>query len=257
MKTVTLQRELIHTGNLILINAEYAYQESITMRTLSPANAITNKILLDNHVVKILASLMNKMNGWEQISAVSGWRSMREQEEIYIRSINDNGRVFTERFIALPGHSEHQTGLAIDLALRQEPIDFLRPNFPYWGICQTFRQTSISYGFIERYPYNKEDITGISHEPWHFRYVGVPHAEIITNNGWALEEYISFLKRHSHDKTPYLYNSKDVIAEVFYLEASKTAKTQFRIDDNIQYSVSGNNIDGFIVTKWRRHNGEQ
>ena len=85
----------------------------------------------------------------------------------------ENGEEFTNQFVARPGHSEHQTGLAIDLGLKQPDIDFLRPYFPYKGICQTFRELSTDYGFIERYPAGKEAITGIAHEPWHFRYVGV------------------------------------------------------------------------------------
>ncbi len=122
MKTVTLQHDLIHTGN--------------------------NKVLLDSNAIKLLSSLMDKLNGWEQIAAVSGFQSMQEQKVIYSQSLKDNGKTFTEKFVALPGHSEHQTGLAIDLALKQEYIDFICPDFPYTGICQTFRQEAISYGFI-------------------------------------------------------------------------------------------------------------
>ena len=107
----------------------------------------------------------------------------------YLQSLLENGEEFTNKFVARPGHSEHQTGLAIDLGLKQPDIDFLRPNFPYEGICQTFRELAADYGFIERYPVGKEAITGIAHEPWHFRYVGVPHAKIMVDHNWTLEEY--------------------------------------------------------------------
>lgn len=72
------------------------------------------------------------------------------------------------------GCSEHETGLAIDLALAGEEPDFIRPPFPDRGICRRFRQRCADFGFVLRYPAGKETVTGIAHEPWHFRYVGVP-----------------------------------------------------------------------------------
>ena len=249
MKTITLNHDAIYSGNLILVNAHYPCQDSIAEQTLLSVNPDNNKIRLDSEAVKHLVSLMDRINGWEQIAAVSGWRSMQEQTEIYTDSLKDNGRSFTEKFVAHPGHSEHQTGLAIDLALKQEHIDFICPDFPYTGICQTFRRDAISYGFIERYPENKESVTGIAHEPWHFRYVGVPHAEIMLRHSFVLEEYISFLKNYPRGKTHYFHKIEDKCIAVSYLEANRTADTQLEIDDNIPYSVSGNNIDGFIVTE--------
>jgi len=257
MKTVTLKRELIHAGNLIVVNAQHPYQSGGVQRTLVPANPEANNVLLEDYVVKILSCVMSKLNGWSQIVAVSGWRPIQEQEEIYAQSLKENGKDFTEKYVALPGCSEHHTGLAIDLGLKQEKIDFIRPEFPYEGICQEFRQTALSYGFIERYPRDKEGITGISHEPWHFRYVGAPHAEIMEKYGFALEEYISFLKDHPYGIAPYLHGTKDMCISVSYLEADKTADTGFVIEDNVPYSVSGNNMDGFIITEWRQRDGGQ
>ena len=95
--------------------------------------------------------------------------------------MRESGRKFTETYVAVPGHSEHETGLAIDLGLKQDVIDFIRPEFPYEGICQRFRQLAPKYGFIERYPKGKEEVTGIGQEPWHFRYV-------ITNPSTLLPE---------------------------------------------------------------------
>lgn len=249
MKTVTLKNDAIHIGNLILVNANYPYLDNTAKRTLLSINADSKNVLLNSDAAKSLSCIMNKLNGWGQIAAVSGWRSMQEQTEIYSDSLKDNGRTFTEKFVALPGHSEHQTGLAIDLALKQEHIDFICPDFPYTGICQTFRRNAISNGFVERYPKNKENITGIAHEPWHFRYVGVPHAEIMAKNGFVLEEYISFLKNYPHGKTHYFHKTKDKCTAVSYLEADQTADTQLEIDESAPYSVSGNNIDGFIITE--------
>lgn len=76
----------------------------------------------------------------DSIVPVSGYRSLNEQMDIYNDSLKDNGEDFTRKYVALPKHSEHQTGLAIDLGLNKEKIDFIRPDFPYDGICGTFRR---------------------------------------------------------------------------------------------------------------------
>ncbi len=255
MKTITLQHSLIHSGNLILVNAKYPFQGSIQKDTLSSVSEAIPAVFMDSSAAKLLTSLMEKLHGWEQIIAVSGWRCAQEQKEIYAASLKENGKKYTEQFVALPGHSEHETGLAIDLALKQEHIDFVCPHFPYTGICQKFRQNAATYGYIQRYPQSKESITGIGHEPWHFRYVGIPHADIIAERGLTLEEYIAFLKQYPYDKTYYLHKSPNMYISVSYLEASKTSDTQFQIDDSLPYTISGNNVDGFIITQWRKERG--
>jgi D-alanyl-D-alanine dipeptidase/carboxypeptidase len=149
-----------------------------------------------------------------------------------------------------PNHSEHQTGLAIDLAQNQSDIDFLRPYFPYTGICGTFRNKAMQAGFIERYPEGKESITGIAHDPWHFRYVGVPHSKIMWEMGVTLEEYLLRLQefRYGCEPLKYAFDSSDI--EIFYL-APGEKEAVFEIEDNLSHTISGDNMGGFIVTIWR------
>ena len=177
-------------NSLILVNRQHPYTMSVR-QDLTPALPAFPRILLEREAAHALSRLMEKLGGWGNILPVSGWRSFDEQEKIYLDSLRDNGREFTRQFVALPGHSEHQTGLAIDLGLRGESVDFIRPDFPYDGICQRFRELAPAYGFIERYPAGKEGVTGIAHEPWHFRYVGAPHAESMARQGLCLEEYLA------------------------------------------------------------------
>ena len=184
--------ELSQVRDLMLVNQEHPISWNPQSLVL-----VGGRVLMDERAACALNKLMEELDGWNFITAVSGWRSQEEQQEIYIRSLWENGEEFTNRFVARPGHSEHQTGLAIDLGLTQPDIDFLRPYFPYEGICQTFRERAAAYGFIERYPPGKEAVTGIAHEPWHFRYVGVPHAEIMVEHGWTLEEYHKYQKPFS------------------------------------------------------------
>ena len=103
--------------------------------------------------------------------------------------------------VAKPHCSEHQSGLAVDLARDQPEIDPLCPEFPTYGICGLFRKRAAAFGFIERYPRGKESVTKIGYEPWHFRYVGFPHSVLIQRNGLCLEEYLTQLKQYpAHGK---------------------------------------------------------
>lgn len=253
MKIVSLKREAVYTGDLILVNREYEYREQLPH--LSPVETEKEEnpteILFDYRAGILLHQLMEEINGWEQIVPVSGWRSLQEQKQIWADSLAENGLEFTLKYVAVPGHSEHQTGLAIDLGLKQEEIDFIRPDFPYEGICQRFREKAASYGFVERYPQGREQMTQIGHEPWHFRYVGVPHAAIMTQKGFVLEEYTAFLKDFRYGQNPYAVQTASGEILVSYVKA-ETAVTELKIDDTHPYTISGNNVDGFIITEWRQ-----
>ncbi len=146
-------------------------------------------ILMESRAAQALKSLLARLDAFDRIVPVSGFRSHQQQQKIWDDSMKENGYLFTRQYVAIPGCSEHETGLAIDLAANAPDIDFIRPDFPYTGIYGQFRALAPSYGFILRYPAGKESITRISEEPWHFRYVGVPYASIITNRGLVLEEY--------------------------------------------------------------------
>lgn len=177
-------------NSLILVNGQHAYLTDAG-QDLVPVHEHYPDILLEREAARALSCIMEQLGGWECIVPVSGWRSVEEQIDIYEESLRENGPEFTARFVAMPGHSEHQTGLAVDLGLRRQLMDFIRPDFPYKGICQKFRELAPAFGFLERYPAGKEHITGIAHEPWHFRYVGTPHSEIMVSKGLTLEEYLA------------------------------------------------------------------
>lgn len=123
------------------------------------------------------------------VDAISGYRSQWTQERIWNESVAVHGEAHTRRYVAMPGFSEHQTGLAVDLTLYDskgnvvedddfESFEKLAPHFH-------------KFGFILRYPAGKEDVTGYSFEPWHIRYVGIEVAHEIYESGLTLEEYVS------------------------------------------------------------------
>lgn len=235
----------IHSGLLILVNSEHPIQH-MERPVLAPA-VPGSDILLDTRAAAMLSGLISRLGAAGEIVPVSGWRSAEEQQEIWDGSMRENGAEFTRKYVALPGCSEHQTGLAIDLALRADSIDFIRPEFPYDGICGRFRALAADYGFVERYKSGKEDITGISAEPWHFRYVGRPHARIMCDMGLCLEEYVEYLRSY-----PYPERLLEVRGEIYEAEVGFAGARDALGLPDAPYQVSGNNVDGYIYTLWRK-----
>lgn len=251
MKTLTLRKEDIYTGNLLLVNASHPLTQSGENRLISmPAEH--EEIWIDRGAATALSYIFKELECSGKIVPVSGFRSSKEQRRIYFDSIKKNGKEFTENYVALPHCSEHQTGLALDLALKKEEIDFIRPDFPYEGICNKFRKTALKYGFIERYQKGKEQLTGIGHEPWHFRFVGYPHSEIMGENGLCLEEYIQELKRYPYEEGHYSITGENEEIEIFFLPIHSAAEITIGIPENSYYQISGNNMDGVIITLWRQ-----
>lgn len=246
MKTIILNKADIHKGNLILINYQYPYHNNPDLPILKEDN-----ISLEKRTYNLLKNILQDINQTHQISLVSGFRTEEEQTLIYKDSLYNNGIEFTNRYVALPQHSEHQTGLAIDLGLNSDHIDFIRPEFPQVGVCQNFRNIAYQYGFIQRYEEDKEAMTHIANEPWHFRYVGIPHSMFMMEKHLCLEEYIEDIKNYSIHK-PLNYYFQNRLFSIFYVPILNQTAT-ITLADNAVYQISGNNIDGFIVTVWRTY----
>lgn len=248
MKTITLEQNQVHRGTLLLVNEKYPLH-SASVGGLANADARTPDILMRRDAANVLQLIFGKISANDRIIPVSGYRSFAEQTEIFEASLREHGEAFTRKYVALPNHSEHQTGLAIDLGLNEGEIDFIRPRFPYEGICGRFRETAPDYGFIERYAKDKEQITGIGYEPWHFRYVGYPHSEIMAQNHLALEEYMEFIRAYTEDR-PLVHRQKNGRDTQVYCVSAQGAETDIRVPETAAYQISGNNIDGFIITVW-------
>lgn len=235
---INIAKEDINKGYLILVNPDHLLQ---TMpKDLVSFDKIFSKIELDQEANKQLHLALESINAGKQIVPVSGYRTLEEQIDIYETSLKENGEEFTKKFVALPNASEHQSGLAIDLALNEGNIDFICPSFPYEGICQDFRNVASKFGFIERYQDEKKSITKIAKEEWHFRYVGYPHSQLINDLGFCLEEYINYVKDFTYPNNPLKYEKY----KIYYLPYQKDTE----LDIKKSFSISGNNIDGFILT---------
>ena len=185
----------------LLVNPGHPLAEGFEPSSLSPALPGSD-ILLESECAAALTALVRAVGGEGKIIPVSGYRPHAEQLALWEETLRAQGEEFTRKYVAIPGCSEHETGLAIDLALDTGgEIDFIRPYFPYDGVCGEFRAKAAEYGFIERYPAGKERITRISAEPWHFRYVGREHAGRIAADDLTLEEYAEIISGGSHEQT--------------------------------------------------------
>ena len=116
------------------------------------------------------------------IIAVSAYRDYDYQENLFNNYVKEKGENYALKCSAKAGHSEHQTGLSVDVMGSNDQFEKSK-EFDW------MKNNSYKYGFILRYPKGKEYITGFKYEPWHYRYVGKDIASIIYTEGITLEEY--------------------------------------------------------------------
>ncbi|MBR5447157.1 MAG: M15 family metallopeptidase, partial [Clostridia bacterium] len=121
----------------------------------------------------------------------SGFRSYATQKWLYENYVAQDGKEEADRYSARPGHSEHQTGLGIDINKADSSFEGTPEAIWLAANCHKF-------GFIIRYPQGKEHITGYMYEPWHVRYVGMDHAPVIYEKGLCLEEYLGITSQYNY-----------------------------------------------------------
>ena len=142
----------------------------------------------------------------------------------------------TSKYIAFPGASEHHTALAVDLSNDGS----LEENFIDTDAGVWISKNCHKYGFVVRYPKEKLRVTGIGYEPWHIRYVGRPHSDIMYQNNWCLEEYIDYL---SNDGS-IIWNDEGKTWGIYYTESLDCTYAN-KVD------FSSTNCGGYIVTTCR------
>ena len=174
-------------GNLVLINK---YDQLDASYTPNDLQAIDD----DNHYLSKEAALHFSQMIHEAYKAGynykvnSAYRSYQDQEEIYQEYKNNYGYTYAENYAARPGHSEHQSGLAVDIVAQ----DSKGRSFDQTEEYAWLQEHAHEYGFIMRYTKENEYITGYHYEPWHYRYVGVEAAQKIKQESLTFEEYYHY-----------------------------------------------------------------
>ena len=169
----------------ILVNKENRLNSDFKPNTLVKVTrcSLGNFYLEEDTATAYEYMCLNLIDEGLNISINSAYRSYEEQEKLYNDYLKLYGKSYVNKYVAVPGYSEHQTGLALDL--ESLDCDIFKNSKEYRWI----KNNAYKYGFILRYQEGKENITGYNAEEWHIRYVGRKAAEYIYKNNITFEEY--------------------------------------------------------------------
>lgn len=190
-------KTVYQNDNLVIVNRFYKLESAATPNDLKN---ISIQYAYDGHKLKEEANTAYikmakdaKNSGFTLIANVS-YRSYEEQETTYNNFRARYGLAKADELAARAGHSEHQTGLALNISTRLKDDE---NSFEETGAYTWLLNNSYKYGFIQRYPEGKDDITGFSFEPGHFRYVGIDIATQIYNENITFDEYHAYYLENS------------------------------------------------------------
>ena len=246
-KTTTMSEDEIHKGILQLVNKQHEYlvlddwliyMADIETRCGYALNDY--EIQMAEPAAYAIDAFLNdfceETGSWD-LYMMNGFRSAEEADWLFNRSAEQNGYEHALMYVMRAGFSEHHTGLASDFGLFSgvyfDAENDDRNNWIY--------EHAADYGFVLRYPEDKVDITEIGYESWHFRYVSVPVAVSMVQLDYCLEEWLDFIQAYSVDN-PYLIDANGSHYAIYY-----TKGTSVEIPTDMDYTISGDNMEGFIV----------
>ncbi|WP_339318502.1 M15 family metallopeptidase [Paenibacillus sp. FSL R10-2734] len=179
----------------VMVNKEYGLPDNYKPADLVyPDVRFTFKEKIEKRMMrKEAAEALEKLfAGAEEdgiyLAGVSAYRSKETQTRLFNRYVEKDGEELARTYSAVPGYSEHQTGLAIDVS-GSDGKCAAESCFGGTKEAEWLAQHATEYGYIIRFPEGKQDITGYKYEPWHIRYVGKDIAAYIADKGITLEEY--------------------------------------------------------------------
>lgn len=238
----------VNRGNLVLVNANHEYKflaDDITPSTLYD-NIKTEYYSVGDYVIKLDIEVINQLNALMEgfyhsssnndIVVIGGYRTLEEQNDKYYGGYSG----------FKGGFSDYHTGRTFDMSIFPKDgssAGYYSPS----GIYAWIDNYAADYGFIVRFPEGKENYTGEQARTQTYRYIGTPHSLYIKQKGICLEEYIDIIKGYNNTK-PLEIASGSKLYHVYYVPANTGADTDVPVPSNKTYTVSGNNVDGFIVT---------
>lgn len=228
--------DIKNTHEQWLVNSSHSIKNEITENSLQSAY---QRIALSRSDIKMNPTALEKMEemfaaakkkGIDSLVVTSGYRTKQKQNQLYQQAEDKS-------YVQIPGCSEHETGLAADIQLESGGMNNLGDTKQGAWLMKN----SWMYGYIIRYPKDKVNLTGISYEAWHFRYVGIAHAAFMKTKNLCLEEYIDYLKKNNQ------YQIK--VGDKKYLIYRVTAKNgKIKVPKNLNYAVSDDNCGGYIIS---------
>ena len=246
-------------GDLILVNRDHQYfpsfdEDLVNIADMNAENGRTCFSVVENtytilrQVYEPMAKMLQDFYDQTQNDTVviyGSYRTNEFQQQLYNDDLESTGESESER-VAPPGYSEHETGLALDFS---ETVNY---DYDGQGEFKWINDNCFKYGFIVRYTEAKKNITKFEDEPWHFRYVGIPHAYYMHKNSLCLEEYIDLIRKHPYDGEHLEFSDGTSDYEVYFVKSDDGSdKTIIPVPTGIRYDISGNNDDGFIATVYK------
>lgn len=239
----------IFMGNLILVNADHEYKFiDGDLDLLTVVSSHNDFYTHGDYVTKLDREVISKLNAmtadfgrtfphdYTDLFVQDGFRTFEEQVDRH-----NSGKSST--FEA--GHCDYHSGRTFDMFIIRS--DGSTSYFAAEGDYSWFADNACRYGFIVRYPEGKDEATGEKARTYTYRYVGAPHATYMHDNSLCLEEYIAELKAHTKED-PLTVVVDGAVSLIYYVPASAEGDTDVPVPKDKEYTVSGNNSDGFIVT---------
>lgn len=176
--TVKTVKGVTYVDGVLIVNKTYALPKNYGSGIKKECSDAFDKMAKDAEKDKI------------SLFIVSDYRSYNTQKKIYERYVKKDGKEAADTYSARPGTSEHQTGLALD-------VNSLSNSFGETKEGKWLAKNCYKYGFIIRYPKDKQNVTGYVYEPWHVRYIGVENAKKVYKSGLCLEEYYGITSKYN------------------------------------------------------------
>ena len=251
-------------GDLVLVNNKIEFKGSVSEDELDVVREKKNSAYsVKDYSVLVQPVVMDALNdmlldfynatGNDGVMVRAGHRTYEYQQELYDAELAKTGQD-SSALVAKPGYSEHHTGLAVDFTTYRNGV---YKDFDGSGDYAWIMDNCHKYGFVNRYPEGKQSLTMIDNEPWHFRYVGEVHATAMKNYDLCLEEYISFIKNYTISNGFLSVTTEDGSQYIIYYtpKSGNNESTSVYIpltggkdSPPYPYEISGNNVDGWIVT---------
>ena len=237
------------SGSLALVNAAHTWVFPESQNLVSVYERKNGAYSLSGADLMLAEQAMEPLNqmiesfrsatGHSDLLVTTAYRSFDQQQKIYQDAVDRFGEGAASEYAAKPGEAELHTGLTVDF---QTCLNGVYDSLHNVGDYAWLYEHSAEFGFVNRYPLDKAEITGVENSERSFRYVGKPHAAYMKENNLCLEEYLDLLRRHPWDGEHLVFDKFEI-----YFCSGRTVYVQ----EGWQFTVSGINGDGFVVAAWQ------
>ena len=266
--TVIMPKDSFRAGELIMIDSEFKYDAKadaglknellqIAYHTNGTYQVISTGDLLREDTITALNAMCEafyRETGYTGYCVATDFAycTAEDQQKWYDNAVGKYGAQIAPDIEFRGGESEHETGRAFDIRVRVGASNLLIKNAD--PVYNWIYKNAHKYGFVYRYPTDKAlftgvDLAGTSPHQDHFRYVGVAAATAMYENNWCFEEFLSYVKRYVSPDDAMIINCEDgTVYRMYFVPCNMYGETHIEIPASAAYSISGDNMAGFIIT---------